>query len=420
MADKPVNPKIENAPGLVWRRHKHSLEARWQARSDLVERGYPISVYRLWIRRYEEGPPDEIAAARIQDVCNALQNEMLVWGAGGVPVVEFDGTVKGLIATYKTDSLSGYRKLRHHSRLNYNSLLKRVEQDMGHLRIAEIKARTIHENYHRWVDGGKVPLAHSLVTMLRTITSFGTAFLEDDECTRVSVILSKLRFENGKARTVRLVPAQVVALRAEAHRQDWHSIALANAFQCDGMLRQKDVIGELVPLSEPILSDVIVGNQKWARGIRWEEIDEDLVLHHVTSKKQKPVHIPLRIAPMVMEEFCWMTGKTNPDEISRADLPAKGPIIPNDKTGDPWSPFNFRRVWRELADKVGIPKTVRNMDSRSGAISEAVEAGAPLEHVRHAATHSDMSTTQRYDRGGETNTINVMELRKAYRNKGST
>jgi hypothetical protein len=53
-------------------------------------------------------------------------------------------------------------------------------------------------------------------------------------------------------------------------------------------------------------------------------------------------------------------------------------------------------VWRKVATAAGVPKTVYNMDSRAGAISEATDAGAELEHVRHAATHSDISMTQRY------------------------
>jgi hypothetical protein len=421
MADKPANPKIENAPGLVWRRHKHSLEARWQARSDLVQRGYPISVYRVWIRRYEEGPPNEIDTQRIQDVCNALQNEMLVWGSGGVPVVEFDGTVAGLIATYRSDPLSGYGKLRHVSRTTYNSLLKRIEKDMGAMRIGEIKARTIHEFYLRWSEDGKISMAHSLIGMLRTIMSFGTAFLEDEHCPRVSIVMSKLRFPNGKPRSVRLTTPQIKLIRAEAHRQGLGAIALANAIQGAAILRQKDVIGEWVPLSEPgIISDVISGNQKWGRGLLWQEIDDTFTLRHVTSKKQKPVTVPLRLAPMVMEEFCILAGVASPAELTRDMLPKSGPVVVNEKTGLPWVSHSFRINWRRLADKVGIPKTIRNMDSRSGGISEAIEAGAMLEHVRHAATHSDIAQTQDYDRSQETSTISVMELRAKYQNKSGT
>jgi hypothetical protein len=68
-----------------------------------------------------------------------------------------------------------------------------------------------------------------------------------------------------------------------------------------------------------------------------------------------------------------------------------------------------------MANAVGIPKGVYNMDSRAGGITEASDAGAPMEHIRHAATHSDIATTQGYSRGGATKTANVLEMRAAYR-----
>jgi len=60
------------------------------------------------------------------------------------------------------------------------------------------------------------------------------------------------------------------------------------------------------------------------------------------------------------------------------------------------------------------------MDSRAGAISEATDAGADLEHVRHAATHSDIAMTQRYSRGSVEKVENVQRLRTKHRNKGET
>lgn len=41
-------PKIENAPGLVWRRRKTGWEARWQCRTDLGKEGFKPRVVRLW------------------------------------------------------------------------------------------------------------------------------------------------------------------------------------------------------------------------------------------------------------------------------------------------------------------------------------------------------------------------------------
>jgi hypothetical protein len=53
------------------------------------------------------------------------------------------------------------------------------------------------------------------------------------------------------------------------------------------------------------------------------------------------------------------------------------------------------------------------MDNRAGAIIEATDADADLEHVRHAATHSDMAMTQRYSRGAEDKIASVQIARIA-------
>ena len=55
------------------------------------------------------------------------------------------------------------------------------------------------------------------------------------------------------------------------------------------------------------------------------------------------------------------------------------------------------------------------MDSRAGAISEATDAGADLEHIRQAATHSDIAMTQRYSRGDADKTKSVLLKRVEHR-----
>ena len=185
------------------------------------------------------------------------------------------------------------------------------------------------------------------------------------------------------------------------------SIALAQAFQFDGTMRQKDIVGEWVPMDEPgPLSDTISGNEKWVRGIRFEEIDQNLILRHVTSKRQKAIEVNLRLAPMVM------------DELHRLSyLPSAGPVIVREYDGKPWRSGEFCRQWRKVARAAGVPDAVFNMDSRSGGITEATDAGAELEHVRHMATHGDIAMTQRYSRGSIEKVAKVMEMRVAHRNK---
>jgi hypothetical protein len=108
-------------------------------------------------------------------------------------------------------------------------------------------------------------------------------------------------------------------------------------------------------------------NNKWLRGIRWEEIDENLILTHIMSRSQKEIEVDLKLAPMVMAEL---------GNVPRDQLPAKGPVIISEASGLPWYAVEFRRNWRLAADKAGVPRTVKNMDTRAGAISEATNAKA--------------------------------------------
>lgn len=405
---------VENAPGLVWRRRaKGNWTALWMARSDIIERGYTPRSARVWVGK--EPTAEEIDF--ISDRCQSLQAEMLGWSRGGVPDAEFDGTVGHLIDLYQTDADSKYRKLRPCSRVYYISLCRRIRADHGNKRLADMKARDLHRWYEELQIPGKrnkkkipqIAGAHATIGMFRTILGFGMTILESEDCTRLSVILHKMRFEMAKPRTEQLTAEHVVAIRAEAHRVGQHSIALASAFQFEVILRQKDVIGEWVDVSEAGISDVTYHGQKWLRGIRWENIDDQLVLRHITSKRQKPIEVNLLEAPMVMEELRLLPS-----------IPKKGPIVVNDTTGLPHSADHFRRHWRKIATTVGVPKSIRNMDSRAGAISEATLAGAVLEHVQHAATHSDISMTQRYARGGVEKTAKVQAARSAYRAKNVT
>src|SRR5581483_5880987 len=129
-----------------------------------------------------------------------------------------------------------------------------------------------------------VAMAHALIAMLRMLFSFGAVYLEDADCERLSAGLSKIRFQNTPRRKPILMIDQAVEICAEAHVRGWPSLALAQAFQFECAFRQKDVIGEFVPLNEPgPPSDLIRNGWKSIHGIRWNEIDDKLRITHVTS-----------------------------------------------------------------------------------------------------------------------------------------
>lgn len=407
-----MKPHVENAPGLVWKKKASGWEALWRARADVIDKGFAPKNVPLW----KGEDPSPVDVERIQNQCQRLQGEMLAFGRGLVtkaPV--FDGTLKTLIYCYQTDADSTYHGKRYAVRKHQDFALKRLVKSHGHHRIADIKARLLIAWHKEWCgeDGTKVTTAHAMMAHLRTLFTFGTTLLEDPECERVRSTLHLMKFPQGKPRTVHLTAEHVISVRKVANAKFRFSIALAQAFQFELTLRQKDVIGEYVPLSEPGISATVYPkiNKKWIMGLRWEEIDENMILRHKTSKRGKDIEVNLRFAPMVIEEL---------GTDDRSTLPASGPIILSETTGYPYSTEDFRKKWRKIANEAGVPKTIRNMDTRAGAISEAVISGAPLPFIRHAATHSDIAMTQKYDRQQAEATATVMQLRVGNRNKSKS
>ena len=57
------------------------------------------------------------------------------------------------------------------------------------------------------------------------------------------------------------------------------------------------------------------------------------------------------------------------------------------------------RTVKRLARRAGVTKRISPHSLRHSFITAALDAGVPLRDVQEAASHSDPSTTIRYDRG---------------------
>jgi hypothetical protein len=262
-------------------------------------------------------------------------------------------TIRALVDRYRADVRSPYRTLRPASRKFYDRLMVKLIQDCGHERVADLTDKKLRSYYENWADGGKISISRSRVTMLRGLAAFGRNALEDADCKGLSFILHDMKFQTPKSRKEQLTPLQAEAIRAEAHKRGTPSIALAQAFQIDCGLTQKDCIGEWVPLTDAPPSDIIRGSEKWVRGLRWNEISDDLVLRHVPSWGGETREFRLTECPMVRDELRRLGTR-----------PKGGPVIVNERTKQPYSENGFRYAWRRIADAVGVPKAVRNADSR--------------------------------------------------------
>lgn len=411
-------PKIDDAPGIVWRERKNGWVATWQARSDLVAMGFMPQTVRLW----DGIEPAPVELAMIAKQCQRYQADMLMFSRdGGYATGEKALTLKDLISEYQTHPASRHRNKRYHTRVNHEGILRSIAQDHGDMLISEIKAKDLIIWHSEWSDNGrKVAIGHSKIGHVKRLFGFGAVVLEDKDCERLCVISKDrhLSFKKTGAREEIITTEQCDAIRKKAHQVGLPSIALAQALQFDLILRQKDVIGEWVPLSEPILSDVVsrLRRSKWSRGLRWEEVDANLIVKHVTSKKTKPLVVDLKLAPAVMEELEHLKRENG------GELPTKGPIVICEFTLQPWEASVFRRQWRKIARLCGIPDHVRNMDSRAGGITEGEEAGADMAALRDAATHSNISTTEGYARRRHKKAmaIEVQTIRLAAKNKTRT
>jgi hypothetical protein len=332
----------------------------------------------------------------------------------------FKMRVADLIASYRTDPASSFgrkddKRLRFRTREHYDCLLRVIEADLGAQEVGSIRTKALILTHQAWMLRG-VPMAHALVGMLRTLCSYGMVLLEDNDCMALSTKMGAMRFEMGKPRRSQVTAEQATLIRNKARQWGLYSIAQAQAFQFDCAFRQRDVVGEWIPETEPGQSDTFDGGFKWLRGIRWEEIDDNLILRHTTSKRQKDVELNLTLAPMVMAELHFDFLIVEPGKRHR--LPASGPVIVSEATGLPYAAHEFRRLWRGLARSCGIPDHIKNMDSRSGAVTEGFMSGASADSIRKLATHSELSTTNRYSRGDAEAIADVMRARAAHRGVG--
>ncbi len=317
----------------------------------------------------------------------------------------YDGTLASLVDGYLTDPVSPFHATRHCTKISYRTLCRRLVTDHGTARISDLKYRTLLEWKNAWGAAGQVPMTHALFAMLRITIRFGATILEEAECERAASVLHGMRVPVAKPRRETITLPQMLAICDRATAIGRTSIAFAQKIQFAATLRQKDVIGEWVPMSEPGESDIANDNKKWIRGIRWEEIDDNLILRHTTSKKQKEIIVDLTVDPLVRDEIARIGNK-----------PESGPLIVSETTRLPYTAHEFRRHWRNIATFVGVPKNVRNMDTRASAVTEAAEAGVPLETIQHAAAHSSTDQTADYARVDQARQIRTaMEKRVAAR-----
>jgi len=348
-----------------------------------------------------------------EHICQRMQAEQAEFMANGRrEQPRFDGTILSLSHLYQTDPASPYQRLKVNSRRADFYVLRILEQSVGKRQILAIKIGDVQ----RWYDVARQPAAAGrperlrkawgLVKKLRELCAYGV-MAELPGCERLYIILKHARFAQPARRRTVMELAHVEAFIPQAIAMGRLSLALGTAIQFETAMRQKDVIGEWAPVPNgaPVKpSEFVLNGRRWGRGLTWEDLSTDLIVRKATTKTGAFVAHDLKLCPLVL------------DLLERVPVEQRqGPLIIDENAGRPYAESAYGREWRIVARVAGIPNEVWNMDARAGAITEAENAGADLDHIRSAAAHSQASTTQRYSRGALGKSQRVAELRLAHR-----
>jgi hypothetical protein len=239
-------------------------------------------------------------------------------------------------------------------------------------------------------DGARLSYAYLTISILKSVISYGASEGFAD-CAKLRAAMTATKFKNGPARKERMTYAQVREFCAVAHAMGRPSMALGLTLQFECSLRQRDVIGEWV-------------GDRWQNGLTWSDIGSDGILRKRTSKTGAEAAHRISDHPDLAAE------------LNRIPLNRRvGPLVVEERRGLPYSPALYRHWFRKIAQACGIPDTVWNMDARAGAITEAYEAGADALGAMAMATHTQLSTSRRYNRSNIEQVSRVARLRTAGR-----
>jgi hypothetical protein len=325
------------APGLRW--HPKTGKPIWRASKAAIKAGYPVKNVPLAAFTYDT----TVLEAR----CHRLQAEMNDWLAGRRERVSvFDGTIASLINFYQTDKESPYHALEPASRHPYDVYARMIAETVGKRRIDALDGRDLKRWWNEWSapvkEGGKPRLAAARMAMivLKTALAFGIACRKPG-CAELKEIITNARFIKAlRPRSEAPTAAQIAAARAAAHELGHPEAAFAYALQFEGSMRQWDVIGKWVPLSDKRPSPIIDGNKKWL-GPMWSQVDDDLILRYTPAKTQFTTGargtVDFRECPMVMVELSKL-----PEGARR------GPLIINPKN---WPALHATTLCRSLAQR---------------------------------------------------------------------
>ena len=383
--------------------------------------------------------PVDASDAELEVLCQAHAANLYAWIAKAdseqgesLTRTRYDGSVRSACRIYQEHPFSRFRKVKHNTRKTYETSLKLIETTVGSRLIRNLNVLTVEYWYDQWRKGAvlvddegnetigpeRVDRAHDAVSMFKTVIYFMSA-LRHADCKLLASELEHVKFEKGGAREQELTYAHVTAFIRTALEFGQKGLmpqdralylAITTAAQFELMVRQKDIIGDWAPKrADRVLPGGIgtleLGSEIWTGFFTWENIPGwRWRMKTSKSKYRAPADFDLTKYTLLLPLL-----ELVPEGESRTGAIIKG------EHGLPVRYRSFVKWWRKIATAAGIPLDVENMDARAGGATEAEEAGATLEAIQGAMTHSKKEMTLNYIRRRTKKIADVADLRNASR-----
>jgi hypothetical protein len=420
-------PPRGKAPGLKRGRNQQPYWIARQVVRDPMD--FPDKCIRL---------PADADATMLEELCHQHTARLTSWLAEqrqrALADVEqdglrtrYNGTVLSACRIFQEHCLSSFHTVKHSTRRTYQKDLRMIEATVGARLIRNVTILDVKRWYQEWRkpssdNPGKerVDRAHDGVAMFRSVIYF-LAALRFADCKQLASELEKVKFEKGGAREQEFTYRHALAFikTAMAFERDGvmppgraPAVGIGTIAQFELLLRQMDIIGEWAPMSVTRrlpsgIATINLENEQWAGFFTWEHIAGwRWRIKTSKSKYRSAADFDLTKYTMLFPLL---------DAVPHVER--TGPVVKG-SYGLPIRADMYRRWFRQIARASNIPDEVLNMDSRAGGATEADEAGAALEAIQGALTHTKSGMTVRYLRRGSSKKIGqVADARRQARTK---
>ncbi|WP_339113284.1 recombinase [Thioclava sp. GXIMD2076] len=316
------------------------------------------------------------------------------------------GTFHHLIARYLSDEISPIRDVKQNTREQYRHYGNYWRGAIGDMLVMDADYAAIR----RWEkamkeNGRSIHFIATSFRLLRIFVNYGVQ-IEFEGAAKLSLILSKTRFKSPKPRTIAPTAEQIAAVIEKADELGYRAFATGYMMQWWFALRAVDVRGQYLRPTDDERTGIMRGGRRWQDGLTWDMIDADLTQIRKTPSKTERSDSDA----MVFDLTAVPELRARLDETPVNDR--TGPVFV-DKNGMPYDRHHWARMFRLAARAAGLPKELKMMDARAGAINDAKRHGATPIQLQHQANHTNMRTTDRYIREKNVSVAEVVKLRRS-------